>query len=99
MKSVTVTYSAKDNEGQLVMADSQEIALFRIDGTYHAIENRCPHRGGYLSDGAIRGSQVSCPLHGWTFDIRTGECIQRPGEKVGCFEVRNVGEEVTILYS
>ncbi len=96
MKNVTVKYSAKDNEGQLVMAEGQEIALFKINGQYHAIGNRCPHRGGYLSDGLIRGEQVSCPLHGWTFDLKSGECQARPGEKVECFEVRESGEEVTI---
>ncbi|MDA8111071.1 MAG: nitrite reductase small subunit NirD [Nitrospiraceae bacterium] len=98
MKSVTVTYSAKENEGQLVMADGQEIALFRVNGDFHAIENRCPHRGGYLSDGTVRGERVSCPLHGWTFDLKTGECTTRPGEKIACFEVRNSGEEVTVLF-
>lgn len=97
MKNVTVTYSAKENEGQLVMAEGQEIALFKVNGRFHAIENRCPHRGGYLSDGIVRGEQVSCPLHGWTFDLKTGECPARPGEKVECFEVRETGGELSIL--
>lgn len=97
MKDITVRYSAKNNEGQLVLADGQEIALFRVNGHYRAIENRCPHRGGYLADGIVRGEQVLCPLHGWGFDLATGACSTRPGEGVQCFDVREVsGDEVVI---
>jgi NAD(P)H-dependent nitrite reductase small subunit len=97
MKEITVRYSGKNNEGQLVLSEGQEIALFRVDGRYHAIENRCPHRGGYLADGIVRDGQVRCPLHGWGFDLATGACATRPGEEVRCFDVRELsGDEVVI---
>jgi len=98
MKNIRVHYSGKNNEGQLVQSDEHEIALFRVDGRYHAVENRCPHRGGYLADGIVRGGQVLCPLHGWGFDLATGACSTRPGEEVRCFEVSEVeGGEVSIV--
>ena len=97
MKEITVRYSGKNNEGQLVLSEGQEIALFRVSGRYHAIENRCPHRGGYLADGIVREGQVRCPLHGWGFDLATGACATRPGEEVRCFDVRELsGDEVVI---
>src|ERR1043165_8491851 len=47
------------------------VALFHIDGAYHAIDNLCLHRGGPLCEGAVGGHVVTCPWHGWQFDVRT----------------------------
>ncbi len=47
-----------------------------------AIGNECPHQGGNLCDGWIDGDIVTCPLHGWEFDLRTGVCMTIPGERV-----------------
>ncbi|MEC4683468.1 MAG: Rieske 2Fe-2S domain-containing protein [Nitrospirota bacterium] len=97
MKSVTVKYAAKnDNEGQLVVADGQEIALFKLEGQFYAVENRCPHRGGYLADGSVRGHNVTCPLHGWTFDLTSGQSLTRPDQRIGCFQISASGDDVTI---
>jgi NAD(P)H-dependent nitrite reductase small subunit len=97
MKSVTVKYAAKnDSEGQLVVADGEEIALFKFEGQFYAIENRCPHRGGYLADGVVRNKSVTCPLHGWSFDLSSGQSFNRPDQRIGCFQVSSSGDEVTI---
>ena len=42
------------------------------EGEFYALNNRCPHRGGQLGDGELKGSDLICPLHGWDFDVRTG---------------------------
>ncbi|MMZ60204.1 Assimilatory nitrite reductase [NAD(P)H] small subunit [compost metagenome] len=56
----------------------KEIALFRLsDGSVHAVENRCPHKGGRLSEGMVCGSNVHCPLHDWKIDLRSGN-VQEP---------------------
>ncbi|WP_340026849.1 nitrite reductase small subunit NirD [Paenibacillus sp. FSL K6-1096] len=61
-----------------VRIDSLEIALFRLSsGEVLAVENRCPHRGGLLSEGMVCGSKVHCPLHDWRIDLHTGE-VQAP---------------------
>ena len=50
------------------------IALFRIaDGSVFALHDRCPHRGGPLSEGIVHGHQVTCPLHSWVIDLASGE--------------------------
>lgn len=59
---------------KLVKLLDAEVALFNVGGTVFAIDNRCPHRGGPL----IRGypdaeGGIKCPMHGWRFDLRTGE--------------------------
>ncbi|GGH44730.1 nitrite reductase small subunit NirD [Frigidibacter albus] len=50
------------------------VALFRTaDDRVFALEDRCPHKGGPLSEGIVHGTSVTCPLHGWVFDLNTGQ--------------------------
>ncbi|PYI52892.1 nitrite reductase small subunit NirD [Paenibacillus flagellatus] len=59
-----------------------EIAVFRLsDGKVLAVENRCPHKGGLLSEGMVCGTAVHCPLHDWRIDLASGR-VQEPDE--GC---------------
>jgi NAD(P)H-dependent nitrite reductase small subunit len=71
-----------------VSVGDRTIALFNIGGTFHALTNRCPHRGGPLGQGFVDGAQVSCPLHNYTFDVRTGENVVDPALKLECYEVK-----------
>ncbi len=49
------------------------IAIFRTaDDQVFALEDRCPHKGGPLSEGIVHGTSVTCPLHAWVFDLSTG---------------------------
>jgi nitrite reductase (NADH) small subunit len=59
-----------------------DVALFRTadDGVF-ALLDRCPHRGGPLSQGIVFGSRVACPLHNWTIGLDDG-CAQAPDQ--GC---------------
>jgi nitrite reductase (NADH) small subunit len=60
------------------------VALFRtLDGALFALEDRCPHRGGPLSEGIVHGRAVACPLHNWTIDLKTGEPLGADAGK-GC---------------
>ncbi|MBU9706983.1 nitrite reductase small subunit NirD [Paenibacillus sp. AK121] len=59
---------------RIVRIQNTEIAVFRLsDGSVRALENRCPHKGGRLSEGMICGSVVHCPLHDWKVDLFTGQ--------------------------
>jgi nitrite reductase (NADH) small subunit len=57
------------------LLDGTELALYNIDGEFHAIENFCPHKGAPLADGQLCGHLVECDWHGWRFDVRTGACL------------------------
>ena len=72
--------------GRVVNVDGRLIALFHHDGAFYAIDNRCPHRGGPLGNGALDGDTVICPWHGWSFDVRTGVNVDRGRIRVACFE-------------
>jgi len=71
-----------------VMVGDQAVALFNVDGIFHALTNFCPHRGGPLGQGFVEGSQVSCPWHNYTFDVTTGENVVSPELKVARYEVK-----------
>jgi nitrite reductase (NADH) small subunit len=59
-----------------------DIALFRLsDEEVLAVENKCPHKGGALSEGMVCGNVVHCPLHDWKIDLRSGQ-VHDPDE--GC---------------
>lgn len=50
------------------------VAVFRtIDDQAFALEDRCPHKGGPLSQGIVHGTSVTCPLHNWVLSLETGE--------------------------
>ncbi len=57
---------------QEFVVDGYVIALFNIDGTFYALDGVCPHQGGPLGRGELEGCIVTCPWHGWQFDVRTG---------------------------
>lgn len=55
--------------------EDREIALFNVNGAYHAIDDECPHAGWKLSEGELEGCTVTCLLHGAQFDVTTGESV------------------------
>ena len=54
------------------VADGRMVAIANVDGTLHAIDGLCPHQGGPLGTGALCGTVLTCPWHGWQFDGTTG---------------------------
>lgn len=72
------------------------IAVARIAGTHYAIANTCPHAGGPLGDGKLTGTTVTCPYHGWKYDVTTGACLTQPSVNVKTFRVQVVGDAVCV---
>jgi len=59
-----------------------DVAVFRTgEGDIFAIEDRCPHQDGPLSEGMVHGAQVTCPLHNWVIDLVSGDVV---GPDQGC---------------
>ncbi len=81
--------------GKVVQAASREIALFNLQGTFYALDNRCTHVGGPLGEGKVEGTIVTCPWHGSQFDITTGEVVKGPARRpVAAFPVHVEGNDV-----
>ena len=70
-----------------VTAEGKTLALFNVDGAYYAIDNACPHRGGPLSEGDLDGRVVTCPWHGWVWDVTSGANMNNPAVRIGCYPV------------
>jgi 3-phenylpropionate/trans-cinnamate dioxygenase ferredoxin component len=69
------------------LPDGNEVAVYNVNGEYYAMENSCPHQGAPLSEGIVCGHVVECGLHGWQFDVRTGECLT-VRERIQTFPVK-----------
>jgi nitrite reductase/ring-hydroxylating ferredoxin subunit len=82
--------------GKCVEVNGRQIALFNVDGTFHAIDNTCLHRGGPLAEGELEGTVVTCPWHGWQYDIVTGCNTMDETERVDRFEVKVEGADVLV---
>ena len=82
---------------RVVASEHGDIAIFRTaDDEVFAVHDKCPHKGGPLSQGILSGKVVTCPLHSWKIDLDTGEAI---APDVGCtppLSVKRVGDEVWI---
>ena len=76
-----------EDEGVCVELDGRRIALFRDGDAVHAIDNVCPHQGAPLAEGFYEDGVVTCPLHAWEFDVRTGRVRGGP-ERVRTFAAR-----------
>lgn len=72
------------------------IAVANVGGAYYAISNACAHAGGPLGEGSLEGTIVTCPYHGWQYDIRDGGCKTTPGAKVATYPVQVVGNAVCV---
>ncbi|MEQ9642114.1 MAG: non-heme iron oxygenase ferredoxin subunit [Alphaproteobacteria bacterium] len=69
----------EDDFGTRVEVDGgQAIAVFRVDGAYHATDDRCTHGEASLCEGLVDGNVVECPFHAGTFDIVTGKALTFP---------------------
>ncbi len=64
--------------GKVVFAGERAVALFNVNGIFYAIDNTCLHRGGPLGEGDLSDSTVTCPWHGWQYNVTTGEGMIGP---------------------
>lgn len=80
--------------GRAYAAGRFEVAVFNVDGEFYAIENSCPHQGGPLADGWMEGPLVTCPWHGWCFDVRTGKMTLAEFAEIPRFAVEVRGEDL-----
>jgi nitrite reductase (NADH) small subunit len=79
-----------------VQVAGQTVALANVAGKFYAINNTCLHRGGPLGEGQLDGNVVTCPWHGWQFDVITGKALENPNAGVGCYATEIRGDEVFV---
>jgi nitrite reductase/ring-hydroxylating ferredoxin subunit len=80
-----------------ITINGRTLALFNVNGVFHATDDACSHRGGPLSEGDLQGNEVTCPWHGARFDVTTGAHLCPPAPTdVAAYKVQVVGSEVQV---
>lgn len=85
---VARTKEIPHGEGRLFEVGGRRVAVFNVGGRFHAIDNACAHQQGPLAEGDLEGCVVTCPWHGWTYDVTTGQSPDDPAACVARFETR-----------
>lgn len=87
--------------GSRVVDSAQgDIALFRTaDDKVFGLHDKCPHKGGPLSQGIVHGDTVTCPLHGWKIGLADGQAVAPDQGCAGRFEVRLEADAVWLKLS
>jgi len=78
------------------VVEGRIIALFHAAGQIHALDGVCPHQGGPLGKGLLTGCVVTCPWHGWQFDVRSGQNPLSENVRQPVFSVKIEGEEILV---
>jgi nitrite reductase (NADH) small subunit len=82
--------------GKTVEVAGKKIAVFNVGGTFHAIDDTCQHRGGPLGEGELDGTLVTCPWHGWMYDVTTGCNADDPSVQQARYDVKVEGTSVLV---
>ncbi len=86
----------KPGQAKIILAGGQQIALFNVGGNFYATSNVCLHMAGPLGEGDLSDQVVSCPYHGWQYDVKTGVSETNPSVKVKTYEVKTEGSSILI---
>lgn len=82
--------------GAVVEASGRKLALFNVGGTFYALDNTCLHRGGPVGEGDLEDTIVTCPWHGFQYDVTTGRNVFDPEVGLETFRVRVADGHVMI---
>lgn len=95
-QKITTLDALREGRGRSFSVDGRLVAVFLIDGSVYAVENLCPHQHiPVLDEGEIEGTIVTCPMHGWQFDLATGTHVHSSA-RLKKFDARIDGRDVLI---
>ena len=79
-----------------MMAGDRPLAVCNVGGELHVIEGTCPHNGGSLGSGALHGTTIVCPWHGWEFNCTTGRATFSDRLQLRKFETKVEDGEILV---
>ncbi|AJF62091.1 Dioxygenase, ferredoxin subunit [archaeon GW2011_AR15] len=89
------TSDVQNRKGRLFIVNGNRVAVFNVNGEFFAIDSRCPHHGIDLAGGYLNGKIVTCPGHGWEFDLETGENVILP-VSVRKYNIKSEGDNLLL---
>lgn len=78
------------------LAGGRMVAVANVEGVLHALDGLCPHQGGPLGTGRLCGTVLTCPWHGWQFDVTTGRHLSSATVRQPLHEVRAVDGRIEV---
>ncbi|HSP97951.1 MAG TPA: Rieske 2Fe-2S domain-containing protein [Candidatus Dormibacteraeota bacterium] len=85
---VARTKEIPSGEGRMFAVNGRQVAVFNVGGRFHAIDHRCAHQQGPLAEGDLEDCVVTCPWHGWTYDVTTGQSPDDADARVARYDTR-----------
>ncbi len=87
-----------EGRAKVVRAGATPVALVLAGGAYLAFSNLCRHRGGPVGEGEVDTAEgtLTCPWHGWQYDLKTGKATLNPLAKLDVYKVEVVGQEIRV---
>lgn len=79
-----------------VTVDGQELLLINLKGVIYAVEAECPHQGAPLAGALLKESYLSCPRHGYRFELKDGSCKEHPEFTLKTWPVRIENNEIIV---
>ena len=81
---------------KVVSVSGREIVLVNVKGKIYAVENECPHQGSPLNAAIVKDGSISCPRHGYRFNLADGHCAEHPGFVLTTFPVQLNGDAIFV---
>jgi nitrite reductase (NADH) small subunit len=79
-----------------VVIGDRIVAVFNVEGQFYAVDGICLHAGGPIAEGKLEGCVVTCPWHGWQYDVTTGKHCLTPRLQLDSFPLRINGEQIEV---
>jgi nitrite reductase/ring-hydroxylating ferredoxin subunit/hemoglobin-like flavoprotein len=100
VKEVVVAKVSEIPEGErkIVYVDGVSIGVFHHNGNWYALRNSCLHRGAPVATGSLKGDILTCPWHGFQYDVTTGRMLVDPNARLDMYAVQIEGDEVHLLF-
>lgn len=99
MSDFTTVASVDDipvGKGASFAVNGRMVAVFNVDGKFHAMDDLCPHMGASLAGGALQDGVVTCPWHAWRFSVCDGTWCDNPKLKIDTFELRVREDQIEV---
>jgi nitrite reductase/ring-hydroxylating ferredoxin subunit len=81
---------------KVVTVNGLDLVLINIKGEIFACENECPHQGSPMQAGIVKDGHLSCPRHGYRFNLKTGSCLDNPDFTLKVFPAKIEGDDIVV---